>query len=518
MKRTIWVLFLGLMVASISTGIATRVKTSNLDSANFLSFVDKSSLFSPLESDYAATNDGLKDLIRAKPAEVCNVIGQANYTPRHFFRQHPYILATLISASGWLVPVPTNWLAGLWIATSLVGGLFALFVFMRKLKLSVATTLIVLMTVVIYPVFTNAYLGQIYMDLLMFGPATALILGIWWMKHKSVSVWRWIIPLTIALGMVSERGAYLAGLIGFGYSLLLFGKHVIYKKEVLYVALSGLIMGMWGFAWSKFVMINRDYQGKTYKDSLARFSGLLDNPVRPLFIIFISTSLIFICLSLFSGRAFLIALGSIAPTLLVSTGGAELTGFYTHYHQTYLPVLVSTAVIGFIRISSWVKTPNRLIRDVLITALGIVLLVVSLFNWSHFGQKTSMAQMEFNTKLVVFPTKLNDYAFAEAGSEQLKELTDFLESLKPKTISGGESIMPALFLAGFKDVEYWPVGVGVADVVVAPMVADAPSVYPFGDIWGNGQELQVCTMDSLNKQYQLVRKFKNYWVYQIRTD
>ena len=164
---------------------------------------------------------------------MCNVIGQANYTPRHFFRQHPYILATLISASGWLVPVPTNWLAGLWIATSLVGGLFALFVFMRKLKLSVATTLIVLMTVVIYPVFTNAYLGQIYMDLLMFGPATALILGIWWMKHKSVSVWRWIIPLTIALGMVSERGAYLAGLIGFGYSLLLFGKHVIYKKEVL---------------------------------------------------------------------------------------------------------------------------------------------------------------------------------------------------------------------------------------------------------------------------------------------
>jgi hypothetical protein len=74
--------------------------------------------------------------------------------------------------------------------------------------------------------------------------------------------------------------------------------------------------------------------------------------------------------------------------------------------------------------------------------------------------------------------------------------------------------MPALFLAGFKDVEYWPVGVGVADVVVTPMDGGVPTVYPFGDIWGNGEELRACTMSSLETQYQLVRQFENYGVYQ----
>ena len=513
-SRSIGVLLVVLLVVSVASGIAARVKTSNLDSANFLSFVDKQTLFSPLESDYAATNDGLKDLITAKPAEVCSVIEQSNYTPRHFFRQHPYVLAILISASGQFIPVPTNWLAGLWIAASLVGGLFALFVFMRKLNLSVVTALLVLMTVFTYPVLFKAYNAQIYMDLIMFGPATALVLGIWWMKNQSISIWRWNILLTIVLGMVSERGAYLAGLIGFGYSVLLFGKNILHKKEILFVALSGLIMGIWGFIWSKFIMINRDYAGKSYKDSIARFFGLLEDPVRPLFVIFVSTSLVFIFLALFSGRAALITLGSIAPTLFVSTGGAELSGFYTHYHQTYLPVLLSTAVIGFVRISSWVKTPNKVIRDGLITALSVFLLVVSLFNWTHFGQKASMRQLLGDSRFVLLPTILNDYSYRDIQIKELKELTDFLETLNPQTISGGESIMSALFLAGFKDVEYWPVGVGVADVVVTPMQDGMPSVYPFGDIWGNGQELQACTMNSLDIKYQLVRQFENYGVYQ----
>jgi hypothetical protein len=507
-------LLVGLMVVSVGSGIATRVKTSNLDSANFLSFIEKSTLFSPLESDFAATNDGLKDLIRAKPEKVCDVIDQANYTPRHFFRQKPFIAATLISASGWVAPVPTSWLAGLWIASSLVGGLLVLYTFMRKSKLSITTTLLVLATVSLYPVFSNAFLGQIYMDLLMFGPATALVLSIWWMKNHSTSIWRWTVLLTILLGLISERGAYLAGLVGFGYTLLLFGKHVLHKKEVLCVSLSGLTMGLWGFIWSKFIMINRDFDGRTLNDSLVRLTSLLEDPLRPLFITFVSTSLVFICLALFSGRTALIALGAITPTLLVSTGGAELTGFYTHYHQTYLPVLVSAAVIGFVRMSSLVKFPNQIVCQRVRAALGAVVLLVSLFNWTHYGQKSSMSTLTSDTKYALLPPRLNDYARVTTLSGELDQLTAFLNTLQPKIISGGESIMPALLLAGFKDVEYWPVGVGVADVVVAPLTGGTPNVYPFGDIWGNGQELQECTVNSLINQYQLVQLFENYGVYQ----
>ena len=140
--------------------------------------------------------------------------------------------------------------------------------------------------------------------------------------------------------------------------------------------------------------------------------------------------------------------------------------------------------------------------------------MVSVFNWNQYGQKATMARLTSDTKIALLPPQLNDYVRVETLSAELDLLTTYLKKLNPETISGGESIMPALFLAGFKDVEYWPVGVGVADVVVAPLTDGAPNVYPFGNIWGNGQELQECTVNTLINQYQLVQLFENYGVYQ----
>lgn len=513
-SRSIKVLLVALMVLSVASGIASRVKTSNLDSANFLSFMDRHTLFAPLSSDYAATNDGLMALITSTPSKVCSIIGHANNYPRNFFHIHAYIFPTFMSLSGWIMPLPTNWIAGLWLAGSLVGGLLALIVFLKKTKTPLLAIAFVLVTIIMYPVLTKAFNGQLYIDLLIFGPACGSVLLLWWMKYRSLSVWPWAVTLLVCLATVSERGAYIAGLIGLVYTVLLFGTSVVRFRETRYVTIAGASAWVWMVIWTKFFQSNVQYQQQSIAGSIARLKSLLEEPTRPQFVIFVMTSIVLLILSLFSGRAFLLALCALAPNLLITTGGAELSGFYTHYHQTYLAVLLSTAVIGFVRISSWVKTPNKVIRDGLITALSVFLLVVSLFNWTHFGQKASMRQLLGDSRFVLLPTILNDYSYRDIQIKELKELTDFLETLNPQTISGGESIMSALFLAGFKDVEYWPVGVGVADVVVTPMQDGMPSVYPFGDIWGNGQELQACTMNSLDIKYQLVRQFENYGVYQ----
>ena len=513
-SRSIKVLLVVLLVLSVASGIASRVKTSNLDSANFLSFMDRHTLLSPLSSDYAATNDGLIDLMTSTPLEVCSIIGHANNYPRNFFHIHAYIFPTLMSFSGWIMPLPTNWIAGLWLAGSLVGGLLALLIFLKKTKTPPLAISFVLATLIMYPVLSNAFNGQLYIDLLIFGPACGSVLLLWWMKYRSLSVWPWAVTLLVCLATVSERGAYIAGLIGLVYPVLLFGTSVYRFRETRFVTITGASAWLWMVIWTKFFQSNVQYQQQTVSGSIARLKSLLDEPTRPQFIIFVMTSIVLLILSLFSGRGFLIALCALAPNLLISTGGAELSGFYTHYHQTYLAVLVSTAIIGFVRICSLMKFSNEHVRHGVITALGIALLIVSLFNWTHYGQKASMAQLKFDSKYVLLPTQLNNYTNVESGINRLKELTDYLETLNPKTISGGESIMPALFLAGFKDVEYWPVGVGVADVVVTPMDGGVPTVYPFGDIWGNGEELRACTMSSLETQYQLVRQFENYGVYQ----
>lgn len=503
----------GLIIISVASGIAARTSVSNLDSANFLSFMDRHTLLSPLSSDYARHHNGLIDLISSKPSEVCAVINSANKYTLNFIQIHAYIFPSLMSLSGWILPLPTNWIAGLWIAGSLVGGLLALLIFLNKLKIPLVAIVSVLATLILYPVLTNAFLGQIYIDLLLFGPACGSLLLIWWMKYRSRTVWPWVLLLLVVLATISERGAYLAGLIGFVYSILLFGTNVIRLREMRIVTIAGFLSWVWMVVWTKYINSNVSLQQQSIRGSIARFETLLDQPTRPLFIIFLMTSVVLLILSAFSGRGFYIALCAMMPNLLVTTGGAELTGFYTHYHQTYLAVLVSTAIIGFVRIASWIKVSNSVLRNGLITALGVLLLVVSLFNWTHFGQRASFAQIRTESKLVILPIYLNDYTWTVARSKQLTELTNYLETLDPKIISGGEDIMPALFLAGFKDVEYWPIGVGVVDIVVAPTVDGVPVVYPFGDVWGNGEALQACTQSTLEREYQLVRQFDFLNVY-----
>jgi hypothetical protein len=505
-------LLVGVAIAFVSAGIASRIKTSNLDTANFLSFMDKSVLLTPLVSDYATHHNGLFDLIGADASNVCSVIENTNKYSRNFFPIHAYLFPTVMSLSGWIIPLPTNWIAGIWLAASLVGGLLSLVVFLSKTKIPSPAILVFLGTIIFYPVLSNSFVGQIYVDLLIFGPACASTLLVWWMKNRSLSVWPWTLLLLICLASVSERGAYLAGVIGIVYSVILFGLSLFKIREALLVFLVGLLAWCWMLIWTKFIQSNIAYQQLSITGAIARVESLMDQPARPQFLIFVMTSVVLLLLSMISGRGFLITVLAIAPNLLISTGGAELSGFYTHYHQTYLAILLSTASIGFIRLSSWISRSNGNIQRASCLILAIVIMSTSFLTWSKLGRKTSFAQLRFDTRQLILPPKLN--RVSNERVEKLEQLTTYLKTLQPEIISGGESIMPALFLAGFKDVEYWPIGVGVADVVVAPLIEGTPRVYPFGDIWGNGDELQNCTNTLLETKYKLVQKFEDYAVYE----
>jgi len=43
---------------------------------------------------------------------------------------------------------------------------------------------------------------------------------------------------------------------------------------------------------------------------------------------------------------------SLIPNLLVNVGGAELTGYYTHYHAMYLPIIWALATVSLVKYSS----------------------------------------------------------------------------------------------------------------------------------------------------------------------
>ena len=52
-------------------------------------------------------------------------------------------------------------------------------------------------------------------------------------------------------------------------------------------------------------------------------------------------------LSFVNWRFGILALASMLPNLMVTVGGAEKTGFTTHYHAGYIPFLVGFAAVGY---------------------------------------------------------------------------------------------------------------------------------------------------------------------------
>lgn len=499
---------------SVAAGIATRILGSNLDTANFLSFIDRSRLFSPLQSDYASATNGLLDLISRTPEQVCSVIEHTNSYPRNFFSVHAYIFPTIISFSASILPLPLNWVAGLWLSFSFVGGLLAIYVFLRKASIPTPAISSLIATLLFYPVLIQAFKGQIYVDLLIFGPACTAILLLWWMKFHSISVWKWVVVLLIVLATISERGAYVAGLIGVFYLILLFGKSLRKTKEALYVLGAGLFAWFWMIIWTKFIQSNIQYQNLSIAGSLDRLKQLFSDPLSQQFSIFVMTSISLLVLSFISGKGFILALAAMAPNLLVSTGGAELSSFNNHYHQSYLAVMVGTAVIGFVQISKFVGNSTSIDRRWISNVVGFLVLITSMFVWTNFGQKSSIDYLKTQSEYVVLPPFMNDYTSLRVESSYFKSIAVYVRALEPKTVSATEPLMPALYLAHIKDVEYWPIGVGKADIVIAPMSESLPVVYPFGDIWGNGPELFSCTSQILINEYRLIQQINSYNIYQ----
>ena len=511
------VMFVFVIWLSVAAGIATRILGSNLDTANFLSFIDKNRLFSPLQSDYASATNGVMDLISRTPQQVCSVIENVNSYPRNFFSIHAYVFPTLISLTASIFPAPLNWVAGLWVSLSFVGGLLAIYIFLRKVSIPKPAIFSLTATILFYPVLIQAFKGQIYVDLLIFGPACTAVLLLWWMKYHSVSVWKWVIVLLIVLATISERGAYVAGLIGVFYLLLLFGKSLPKNKEALCVLGTGLSAWFWMIIWTTFIQSNTQYQNLSITGSLDRLKQLFRDPLNQQFNIFVMTSISLIVLSFVSGRGFILALAAMAPNLLVSTGGAELSSFNNHYHQSYLAVIVGTAVIGFVRISKFITNSSTSDRRWITNVMGFFILISSMIVWTNFGQKSSVEYLKSQSEYVVLPPLMNDYTSLRVESSYFKSIADYVQKLNPKTVSASEPLMPALYLAHIKDVEYWPIGVGKADVVIAPMSESLPVVYPFGDIWGNGAELFSCTSQILLNEYRLVHQIDSYDIYQIIT-
>jgi hypothetical protein len=223
--------------------------------------------------------------------------------------------------------------------------------------------------------------------------------------------------------------------------------------------------------------------------------------------VFLLSSVVYLILSLFSGRAFLVLLVSTAPNILVSIGGAELTGFVTHYHQTYLPVIAGCSCIGIVGLREFfeakIRFNSRKVIPAFLSFCVWLFVCVNAANINYAGDYKSFRDEVGNSWLP--KNDVLDYQLSEIT--KIQEVISYVHSLNPTIVSVQESLMPMSYISGIDDVEYWPVGVGVADVVIAPYVDGNPNVYPYGDVNGVGSTLAQCVQNVLDKEYKVVANY-----------
>lgn len=497
-----------LIVFSIALGTAHRIPTQNSDTSNFLSFIGQDAIFPPLQSRYATTMYELDYLIAPDKSVVCEKIFDPPRYTNNFFKIHPYVLAPIIAVSSFLIPIPVNWIAAFWLAASATLGLFGIFIFSRRLGVKSLGSILILATVVLYPVYTESLIGQIYMDQLIIGPGICLFLLVWWMRYRSSSVWKWAVALTLVLGSISERGAYCGMLISLVYVSLLFGTQLFRKREIAYVAMSGSLCLIWGLLWTKYIQDNFRIAGISFQGSMNRLHSLLYEPhYNDLFVVFLAISATWFIVSLLSGRGFIVMLLAIAPNLLVDVGGAELTGLTTHYHQTYLPILLASGTIGLVRIAT-INFNRKTISTVFGLCTCAIFLTVSLFVWTNYGLHTPVNQRLKSARILLAPISWPKYiSDLSTTGNSFREVALVVASLDPNEVSVPEFLTPALYIADVQNIHYWPVGVSKADVVVAPWDENGANPFPFG-FWGDTEPtLRTCILEELSINYKLVGEY-----------
>lgn len=142
---------------------------------------------------------------------------------------------------------------------------------------------------------------------------------------------------------ISERAAIMAGIFLVLYPLLYWRTD---RDRTFKLAL-GAASFAYGVVVLKFVLVNPEYSGYFPKN----FAGLIANFQSPHFMqglgLFALVNAGLLVVALFEWRAALIAFVIMLPNVVGTLGGVEKVGFYSHYHDLYLPALVWAALAGF---------------------------------------------------------------------------------------------------------------------------------------------------------------------------
>lgn len=404
----------------------------------------------------------------AEPELICRSDLMPSGTLGDVFETHAYLLLLPIA----FISKYTSPLAGL----SIIGGIlyilpiFIVYIFLRVEGVSKVGSLLFSCLVSFHPVMAYAIKSDFYVDRLFipFGLAYVLLL---YRMAKITRIYNEersnYLFLAIIIGLVgamaTERAALMIISFTFAY-LILFGKKQLRTNEsvilIIFIATLSTLLAYY------FLVIYRQHPGTGNLTSLLQdIPNFIDRMYQQKYFLqtseFIWINIILVGIFLFQDWKFAtIAIVAMAPNIMTTYGGAEKTGWSTHYHDMYFPFLLAALAIGFTKLWNNART----IGSKWIYATLMIVLAIS------FAYSTSMYRSSKSAlfELIQFTIK------GKNSSEMQSKLTgEEISSLIPHgaKVSTTEMFMPALYKD--RTLFYYPIGIEQADYVVLERQEDS---------------------------------------------
>jgi hypothetical protein len=410
----------------------------------------------------------------------------------NYFRWHTYIILYLIAPIHFFVD--PRYTIPILTVVSFVSLLGMAFFTLRRRDVSLPISLLALGMIAAHPAWSDGLQGQVYSDRFFVGLGFLLALLL---SEEKKNI-RLISIVALLCASISDRFGLVTGSILIGNEILNFPRTRKLNRKLIVL---GAACAIFSLAIVKLYIRHPQYE--SFASSM-RLPNFLYNLSRPEFThkleFFLALNvLLFASISAFSWRWLLIALIWMAPNILGDIGGAEKTGFLTHYHSIYFPILAWAFVDSVSKVSRWLKVQNKISYRVGFTglmALGLIMLV-GLFNASQ--PFTFSKSNLFGQGLMIPFTQLPAY-FEPAAVARREELSTLIGHLrKGSVVSLPESLMPE-FSTDF-DIHYYPVGVAAADYVVLTRDPAAPPGRYYGVVTYLGEEarekIDRCTLDRM---------------------
>ena len=469
-QNRIMVAFAGL-VLFMFRGFDSRWENQQGDAAGFVDAMTDQSGTGDINFTYGFSLDALRKLFSLNPDELNSENFLFSRTDKPFIHWHPYLFGFIIRLFPTLFQVQVIPL--LVLAGSYSLGLILMIRRIYTSKISIFNKLVIIIVFLLSPVLVGAINGQPYFDKLFFGPCVAILFLLFPHKENQKFRVQKIVAWLILSFTFSERISLMAALMVLGV-LILFWKEVgLQSRQALIVIGTCLIGIFWYLLWSKFISWNPDMQNTSFRYFLPNLNDLFFGNRKSNFFIFISNLLPLLVLTLVRIRYFIIALVMATPNLIVNIGGAELSGYSTHYHSVYLPILMCLGVVAMTEIAGKVVTRKK---QNVITSLAVVLSILGTYNVARINTNldlVSTLRIQTQDAADAFGLiPMSKVAQRNAIKSELDKIFMGLIKENESTISAPESFMPALTSRGFGSINYFPIGVGSDELVVVPFIDD----------------------------------------------